>query len=92
MTRYAVVRDDYPMPCEHPLCWQLHQRYMTRCDEHLDPALGQFVDRYHEVMRRQWVIVDTATGERAFDGEGYEARWLAADALRRNLRTMAGAL
>ena len=52
MNHYVIEKQEYEgAPCDHPLCDQLHRRFM--------------VDGVHYRHVREWVIVDTRTDQRA---------------------------
>lgn len=77
ITRYTVERDGHEVPCEHPMCWQLHQRFMQRMPHgqtFYDDSAGKHVDRYHMSKRTYWLIIDSETGQRAFDGDTYDTK------------------
>ena len=61
---YEVVRDEYPVPCEHPLCALLHRRFHEGTE--VSDELVQFangtekwvrVRGIHEKMNREWIIL-----------------------------------
>ena len=87
ITRYTVEREEHESPCEHEMCWQFHQRFMQRYPDgktYFDESAGRCVDRFHMKVNRYWIIVDTETHHRAFDGDSYETKREAQTALIRN--------
>jgi hypothetical protein len=58
ITRYDIIRDEHDVPCDHSMCEVFHKR--------LDPD--------HTITRRYWLIIDTETGWRAFDGDTYDTK------------------
>jgi len=61
--RYKVLNASFPSPCDHPLCEQLHRRFMERS---ITGAM------FHDKMNTMFVIIDTETDERAFGGEQFD--------------------
>jgi hypothetical protein len=89
ITRYEIIKDGHEVPCDHPMCWQFHQRFMQRYYDgglHFDESAGRRVDRYHLAKRTYWLIIDTETDERAFDGDTYDTKSEAKAALARWMR------
>jgi len=76
-TRYEIVRDEFTVPCDHPMCDRFHQRFMY------DAGNGV---RWHDKKRVNWLIIDTTTDQRAFDGDMYETKRAAKAALARYLK------
>lgn len=76
MTTYSVVKQEYEVPCDHPMCPVLHKhlaqyrydtpQWETYYDSHGIERLVHST-RYHMKTNREWVIIDDATGERAND-------------------------
>jgi hypothetical protein len=66
---WTVEKNEYGVPCEHPLCEQLHQRFMTVDHwEGLVEAGGVMVwssgtSRFHNRTVVEWVVLHN--GERA---------------------------
>lgn len=60
---WTVEKNEYDVPCEHPLCEQLHQRFMT---EHTYTGIVQtglysvertITERFHNKQRNEWVVL-----------------------------------
>ena len=51
-TRYVIEKDIMESPCDHPMCDQLHKRFMQR---------GWNDTMYHETKTVWWVVIDTTT-------------------------------
>lgn len=77
MTGLYIGKEDYTVPCDHPLCERLHRnrrRFLWVTD-----TLG---NSWHEVKRRGWHVIDAETGERSHAvPDEYETRREAAAAL-----------
>jgi hypothetical protein len=54
------------IPCEHPLCERIHRKYWKT------DRVGSIYCDAPRKFRVEWVVIDTMTGDRAFDGESYE--------------------
>lgn len=78
-SRYEIVLDEFEVPCEHPMCEQFHQRFMERS------ADGR--TSWHDATRRQYVIWDHTTDQRAGLGEAFETKREAKAALARIVAT-----
>lgn len=83
---YTVERDEFESPCEHPLCDQLHRRFMTtETVTHLVQGWNssQMVTetiREHSKTVRQWVVL--RNGKRVADAYDTKREALAAAARR----------
>jgi hypothetical protein len=55
---YRIEKEIQESPCEHPECERFHQRFMQR---------GVNGDLYHETKTVWWVVVETATGDQAYN-------------------------
>lgn len=60
MSRYVVQKDIEYSPCEHPMCDQLHRRFMERT------LHGGW---FHEIKTTWWIVVDTQTGSQAHNAK-----------------------
>jgi hypothetical protein len=75
---YTVERDEYEVPCEHPMCEQLHQRFMvTERLSGLREAAGAYVwsewtERYHNRKVVQWIVL--RNGERADEFDVFDTK------------------
>lgn len=79
--RYEVVKTGYDIECEHPLCYPLHRKWMTRGDhEFLVHGFG-WTNMVHTIHRTLWGVMDTATGDWALMGEWFETRREAVEAM-----------
>jgi hypothetical protein len=58
MARYIVEKEIEESPCEHPLCDQLHDRFMQKSDDHLS---------FHMTKRVEWLVIDTETGNQVYN-------------------------
>jgi hypothetical protein len=60
MNQYIVQKQIEYSPCEHPMCDQLHRRFMQ-------PTIhgGSF----HETKTTWWIVVDTQTGMQAHNAK-----------------------
>ena len=58
MARYIVEKEIELSPCEHPLCDQLHQRFMI---------MGIHGVRFHETKRVEWLVVDSETDSQVYN-------------------------
>lgn len=78
---YTVEKNEYEVPCDHPLCEQLHQRFMET-NEYVDDHGKYQKVRYHNKRRIEWVIVKD--GQRADPplDEAYDTKREAAAELR----------
>ena len=73
--RYVPFREEWEDQCEHPLCKRLHanQNRFNWATAHIPARLidgvnhPAYTDRWHKVLRSEWIIIDTETGERASD-------------------------
>ena len=83
--RYIVVKDEVEYECEHPLCGTLHKNFpivhetirfveRTRSPFMVQIRYEEDPNFFHPCYRTQWLIVDTTTGERSWDGEVYDRR------------------
>jgi hypothetical protein len=83
--RYIVVKDETELPCDHPMCGQLHKNLPSvlaereRAERYAGWAAANSEyyndpNEFHMVKHRQWVIIDTTTDERAWTGEVYDRR------------------
>jgi hypothetical protein len=60
---WTVEKNEYSVPCEHPLCEQLHQRFMTtHTFRGLVSAGGVYVEReitqrFHDRTVNEWVVL-----------------------------------
>ncbi|WP_020142291.1 hypothetical protein [Terracoccus sp. 273MFTsu3.1] len=65
---WTVAKNEYEVPCEHPLCEQLHQRFMVeeKCSGLIQTAnvsvWREWTERYHNRTVSEWVILHN--GER----------------------------
>ena len=71
-TRYVVEKEIQESPCEHPLCDQLHKRFMQR---------GLSDVWFHETKTIWWLVVDTETGNQVHNASSKKecvqlAQWL----------------
>lgn len=64
--RFEIVVDEFTVPCEHPLCDRLHQRFMEYSDD------GR--TRWHDAKRKQYVVWDRVTDQRAGLGEAFATK------------------
>ena len=58
MPRYEVQQDTIEIPCEHPKCEQLHERYFN-CQD----SRGNW---FHMLYRKEWIVVHTDSGMSEF--------------------------
>lgn len=60
---WTVEKNEYSVPCEHPLCEQLHQRFMVDVPWEGIVQTGLYsvwssgVERFHEKQRVEWVVL-----------------------------------
>ena len=52
--RYAVKQDIMEIPCEHPKCEQLHERFFN-CQD----TKGNW---FHLLRRKEWSVINLETG------------------------------
>lgn len=55
---YVIEKEIQESPCEHPMCEHFHRQYMQR---------GINDVWFHETKTTWWIVIDTATGEQAFN-------------------------
>lgn len=86
---WTVEKNEYEVPCEHPLCEQLHQRFMTtQTFEGWTSGLGVAVwatqtVRSHDRNVSEWVVLCNGTREgRAGMFEAFDTKREALAALR----------
>lgn len=66
---WTVEKNEYEVPCEHPLCEQLHQRYMVEVPWEGIVQTGLYsvwssgVERFHSTKRTEWVVLLNGTRE-----------------------------
>lgn len=76
-SRFRVESEDYTVPCDHPLCEQLHRN--RRRFLWVSNTKGA---SWHEVKRRGWHVIDVETGERSHEvHDEYETKREAVAAL-----------
>lgn len=87
--RYKVVKQTWGRPCEHPNCDTLHRNRARFNWVSVITAIDGRSHSYwwHEVQATEWIIVDTVTDNRAFDGDAYDTKdeakyWLEANMTR----------
>lgn len=82
---FEFVKDQFPVPCQHPSCPLIHKRFFTASMDNTPywetvdlPGGGQTTVRvtgFHEVTRTQWLVL--LDGERY--GDPYDTRKEAKD-------------
>jgi len=59
--RFVLEKEIELSPCEHPLCEQLHRRFMTA------DLKGERT--VHEIKSRWWLVIDSKTGDQVYNAQ-----------------------
>lgn len=71
--RFVLEKETELSPCEHPLCEQLHRRFMTA------NTRGERI--VHEIKTTWWLVVDSKTGNQMHNARTRKECKLTADRL-----------